>query len=146
MSNVRPMNYTSSRIYRWLLSVLLVCLTTFAWSQSSDAELRQRLVGHWQEVRLVECERHQQQMHLNEDGTFEANGTIEACGKTTFFVWRGSWYIKAGKFGYTTTYTNAPDQFKVGESFEDQIVSVSDREWVMVEQSTGNKSFATKIK
>ncbi len=130
---------------RLILAAWLLSFATLVWAQS-DAEITKRLVGYWREVHLAECEKHQQRMRLNQDGTFEVTGTIEACDKKTSFVWRGNWYVKEGKFGYTTTYSNAPDQFPVGEKQEDQIVSVSGREWVMVEQSTGNKSIATKVK
>ena len=130
---------------RLIVAAWLLSLATLAWAQS-DAEIAKRLVGYWQEVRLLECEEHRQRMRLNEGGTFEVTGTIDACGKKTSFVWRGKWYVKNGKFGYTTTYSNAPDQFPVGETQEDQIVSVNGSEWVMVEQSTGNKSIATRVK
>jgi len=109
-------------------------------------EIRTRLVGHWREQRRVPCEEYKQDIHLNEDGTFEVYGTIVACDGKIPFIWRGTWRIKNGKFSYITTYSNALNQFPIGESFEDQIISVTDREWIMVEQSTGGKSIATRIK
>ena len=59
----------------------------------------------------------------------------------------GTWYVKGNKFGYKTTYSNAPGKVPpLGEVFEDQIVSVTKQEWVMVEQSTGNRSVARRIR
>lgn len=129
----------------WFLLAALLSHATFAQSES-DTEIRMRLVGQWQEQRSVPCEEYKQRIHLHKDGTFKVNGTIVACDGTTPFVWQGTWHIKNGKFSYITTYSNVPTQFPIGESFEDQVISVTDREWIMIEQSTGKKSIATRVK
>ena len=112
----------------------------------TDALLRTRVVGQWIEVRKLECEEHQQRMAIYKNGTFEVTGLVTACDANTRFTWRGTWQVKGGKFRYTTTYSDPPEVYPLGEKFEDKIISVTDDEWVMIEQSTGNKSIARKIK
>lgn len=73
-------------------------------------------------------------------------GIIHACDGKKPFTWRGRWQVNAGKFGYVTTFSDPADLYKVGEAFEDEILSVSDKEWVMREQSTGNKSVAYRVR
>jgi hypothetical protein len=114
--------------------------------RQSDNDLSRRLFGTWQEQRQVDCQLHRQKIQLRADGTFEVNGIIDECGKTTLFVWRGSWYVRNGRFGYTTKYTNAPDKFPLGEALEDEVISVDASQWVMREQSTGNLSVARRVK
>ena len=114
--------------------------------RQSDNDLSRRLFGTWQEQRQVDCELHRQKIQLRAYGTFEVNGIIDECGKTTVFVWRGTWYVRNGRFGYTTKYTNAPDKFPLGESLEDEVISVDANQWIMREQSTGNLSVALRVK
>lgn len=114
----------------------------------SDTELRNRLVGNWQEVRLFENdgEVHQHNISLKNDGTIEVFGAQYYAKQQSSikFNWRGNWGVKDGVFWYTATFSDQPQLFPVGEQLADQIVSVSD-EWVMIEQSTGNKSRARRV-
>jgi len=111
-----------------------------------DAVLRSRLIGIWEETRLVDNERYEQRIALTKDGQFEVKGTHVEDNKPTPFTWRGKWQVKNGKFLYSTTFSDPPDLYPPGESFEDTIVSVSSTEWVMIEQSTGNESRSRRVK
>ena len=62
------------------------------------------------------------------------------------FVWQGTWYVRDGRFGYTTTYSSVPGKFPLGEALEDEIIMVDDAQWLMREQSTGNVSVAYRGK
>ena len=128
------------------VAVAALTFCSFAGALGSDATLSQRLVGEWQELRTVDCEVPQQVMSISAVGTFQVKGIIRGCGATTPFTWRGNWQVKEGKFQYVTTYSAPADLYTVGERFEDQIVSVTDAEWVMLEQSTGEKSMAYRIR
>ncbi|MFY9510772.1 MAG: hypothetical protein WAQ05_07345, partial [Rubrivivax sp.] len=112
----------------------------------TDAELRERLIGPWAEERSAGCSTHRQQVKLQADGRFEANGVLDDCGKVTLFVWRGTWDVRGYRFVYTTTHSNAPDRFPVGARHEDEILSVSADEWVMLEQAGGQRSVARRVK
>ena len=128
---------------RWTMAAALLLPAAFV-SAQTDAELRGRLVGTWQEARESGCQKHRQQMRLQDDGTFEVSGVIDDCSKVTLFVWRGTWAVKGFRFSYVTTESNARDRFPVGASFEDEIISVGDDEWVMLEQRSGNRSVAKR--
>ncbi len=122
------------------------CLLPTGAVAESDAALRSKLVGTWVELRLVENDRHEQRMTLARDGTFEVKGVLHEGRTTTPFVWRGKWQVSKGKLVYRTTFSDPARIYPVGEAFEDAIVSVTDSEWVMIEQSTGNKSRARRVK
>jgi hypothetical protein len=131
---------------------LLAVLAVLAWSCSSvspvadpDTATRSRLVGKWQELRVFERELHQHYITLLQDGTFEVNGILHEPERVTPFPWRGTWRVKDGKFIYTTTFSKPEGMYKLGETFEDKIESVSEKEWVMIEQSTGGKSRAYRV-
>ena len=125
-------------------------LVLAAWLGSSaaqtDAELRERLVGPWREERSAGCHKHQQQVKLLADGSFEASGLLDDCGKVTLFLWRGTWDVRGYRFVYTTTYSNAPERFPVGARHEDEILSVSADEWVMLEQGGTQRSVARRVR
>jgi hypothetical protein len=129
-----------------LLGLLGYGFLASALAADSDSVLKSRLVGTWTESRLVDEQRHDQRITLRKDGTFEVRGTLRGANKSTPFVWRGTWQVKNGKFIYTSTYSDPADIAPVGESLEDTIVSVSEKEWVMNEQSTGNQSRARRVR
>ncbi|HET9822256.1 MAG TPA: hypothetical protein VFQ16_10570 [Burkholderiaceae bacterium] len=130
---------------KFLAALCLAFAAHGAFAQS-DAQLRAKLVGVWQETRQLECEEHRQRMQLRADGTFEVAGFVGRCNALSAFVWRGTWRVVQRKFIYTTTYSNPAELYPNGETFSDQIVSVTDKAWEMVEQSTGNRSIATRVK
>jgi hypothetical protein len=134
-------------------SALVAVLAAFVWSCSSvspiadpDTATRSRLVGKWQELRMFDREVHQHHITMHQHGTFEHNGNLHEPPKLTPFTWRGTWRVKDGKFIYTTTFSKPEGMYKPGETFEDKIDSVSEDEWVMIEQSTGGKSRAYRVK
>lgn len=127
-----------------LLAVLLI--SGAAQAQESDAELAKRLLGQWQELRMLDCEGHQQVMSLTASGSFEVKGIIHACDGKTSFTWRGKWQVQGGKFKYVTTYSEPASLYFVGETFEDEILSVTEKEWIMLEGSTGAKSTAYRVR
>jgi hypothetical protein len=130
------------RCKAWTLSAARLAYT--------DTELRSWLVGNWQEIRLFENEGevHQHNISLKSDGSFEVLGIqyYATQQRSTKFLWRGNWGVKDGVFWYVSTFSDQPQLFPVGERLEDKIVSVSEDEWVMIEQSTGNKSRARRVR
>lgn len=124
----------------------LVALAGLPWlaRAETDESLRARLVGRWTEERNAGCTRYRQQVKLEADGRFEVNGLTDDCGKVSLFTWRGTWYVKGFRFGYVTLDSSEPERFRPGAVLEDEIVSVGDTEWVMLEQSTGARSVARR--
>lgn len=116
----------------------------------TDTELKERLVGKWKEMRLLENEgkAHQYDISLKNDGSFELIGIQYYIKQrsSTKFTWRGSWGVKDGMFWYTTAFSDQPRLFPPGDRLEDQIISVSNDEWVMLKQNTGNKSRARRVR
>lgn len=94
---------------------------------------------------MFETELHQHYITLRQDGTFEVNGIVHERDKATPFTWRGTWRVKDRKFIYATTFSRPEGMYKPGETFEDKIESVSEKEWVMIEQSSGAKSRAYRV-
>ncbi len=138
--------YNSARQSRlWFIATAMVVMTSMSHAQT-DVQLRKNLVGEWKEKRIVECEEHLQRMQLWPDGTFSVAGFIGACDKLSTFVWRGTWKVQGHKFIYTTTFSNPPDVYPAGVTYEDQILQVTKDGWEMIEQSTGNKSIAVRLK
>ena len=127
-----------------VIAQFFACNVSFA-EGKVDAQLKSKLAGRWQELRELGCESHQQTMHLRANGTFQVSGIIRTCSDATTFVWRGKWRVKDSRFWYKTTYSSPKDLFPIGEELSDQIISVSDKEWVMKEESTGNESHAFRI-
>ncbi|MFC5500611.1 hypothetical protein ACFPOE_23920 [Caenimonas terrae] len=121
-------------------------LVGMAQAQETDSALAKRLLGQWQELRILDCEGYQQVMSLNANGSFEVKGILRACDGNTPFTWRGNWEVQGGKLHYVTTFSDPVRVYPIGESFEDEILSVSESEWVMREQSTGNKSIAYRVR
>ncbi len=122
----------------------LLLLSPLVARADTDEDLRRRLVGRWTEERNAGCTRYRQQVKLEADGRFEVNGLTDDCGKVTLFTWRGTWSVKNYRFAYRTADSSQPERFRPGTVLEDEIVSVSDTEWVMLEQSTGAKSVARR--
>lgn len=130
-----------------VLAFLSWCFVTIGAAAESDSALRSRLVGTWEESRTVDNETHNQRITLRKDGSFEVQGTLrEGQKKPEPFVFRGIWTVQNGKFLYMANYSMPSTALPVGESFADTIISVSDTEWVMIEQSTGQKSRARRVK
>jgi hypothetical protein len=88
---------------------------------------------------------HQHYITLRRDGTFEVNGILHEPDKVTPFTWRGTWHVKDRKFIYTTTYSRPAGMYKIGETFQDTIEEVSNKEWVMLEESTNARSRAYRV-
>jgi hypothetical protein len=53
--------------------------------------------------------------------------------------------VKDRKFIYTTTYSRPAGMYKIGETFQDTIEEVSNKEWVMLEESTNARSRAYRV-
>jgi hypothetical protein len=128
-----------------LLSATLALLAPLVAAQSSEL-LRAKLVGTWKETRQLACEEHRQRMQLRANGTFEVTGFIGACNSLSAFVWRGQWKVVDRTFVYTTTYSQPPELYPRGQTFVDEVISVSDEGWEMLEQSTGNRSSAKRVR
>jgi hypothetical protein len=141
----KPKPQRLKRIYRYVFVALALGFTVLADAKESDARLRERLVGTWHENRQVDCETNSLNISLLRNGTFEVTGRIEGCGRSFKLTWRGKWEVKAGRFFYTTTYSDPADEYPVGVSFSDEIISVTATEWTMLEESTGNTSIAKRV-
>jgi hypothetical protein len=139
----RPVSANTTIKFVFLATLAALASMTAA---QSDEQLRAKLIGSWKETRQVDCEEHRQRMELQANGTFEVAGFIGACKSLSAFVWRGDWKVVSRKFIYTTTYSRPPQLYPLGETFADEIISVTDDSWEMVEQSTGNRSIANKVR
>ena|SRR5688572_19416966 len=131
--------------HRHLLATLVAAFVTVAGAAESDSTLRELLVGTWYETRVVDCATTSLKILLKQNGTFEVRSRTEGCGPKSGLTLRGKWEVRAGRFNYTTTYSDPGSAELVGESFSDEIVSVSPSEWVMIEGSTGKKSIAKRV-
>ncbi len=138
--------------YRFLLAYFVLSIFNIAnvFAQANgDAPMRTRLVGKWQELRTLECQTDQQIIELRKNGTLVVKGVSRPCDqaiKPFSFVWRGNWTVKDGVFKYRFTFSDPKNLNVSGKKFEDRIVSVSQNEWVMIEESTGNESKAYRVK
>jgi hypothetical protein len=150
MAKHDPSAQRAKRMPAWRIAVALfaaaVLFAPAAARAQTDAELQSRLVGTWREARTAGCQQHRQQVSLQDDGQFEASGVIDDCGKVTLFVWRGTWAVRNFRFSYVTTYANVPERFPQGTRVEDEIISVTADEWVMLEQGSGQRSVAQRVK
>lgn len=134
-------------LFRLLLAFLfLACFQPAFAAPDTDAQLRARIVGRWQELRTFDCESHQHFIQIRPNGTLEVQGVVRTCEGTRTFIWRASWKVKDGKFQYKTTGSIPAGEYQLGQEFEDEIVSISADEWLMREQSTGGESRAYRIK
>jgi hypothetical protein len=109
---------------------------------SEDFAFANRLVGKWSEVRLAgqcNCERYQQSVELMEDRTFRVVGVLRDATGPSNYSYDGDWQVEGGYLVYRIRSAE-PREFRVsGALYRDRIVSISDVEWVMIEQGTGNE-------
>lgn len=129
-----------------LLSVVaaLVFAAACAEEQLPDEKLRELLVGKWGETREVDDEVHKQVIRLNPDRSFAVSGTITKQETKMDFTFGGQWDVKQGYFWYKTLSSEPKDFYPIGKEYKDRISSVTTHEWVMVEESTGQKSRARR--
>lgn len=125
--------------------LLLVQVAAMAREADTDSALRRLIVGRWTETRVIDCETHKQYMTVKSDGTFEIIVDLDLCGQKVKHVWSGTWDIKAGHFEYVVLRSDLPKVTPVGIRLSDQILTINEAEWVMVEQSTGHRSVATRV-
>jgi hypothetical protein len=92
------------------------------------------------------AQRHEQTVELDKDGSFLVAGTKSERGAAMKFAFRGVWRVRDGYFWYKTLSSEPPDFYPAGEELKDRIVSVSDSEWVMIEESTGQESRARRTR
>jgi hypothetical protein len=132
-------------IFRTIVNAaLIIAAGWISGCSSSDSDFTAALIGKWGEVRRFDGQRHEQAMELNKDGSFLVTGTKSEGGATMKFAFRGVWRVQDGYFLYTTLSSDPPDFYRAGEEYKDRIVSVSDNEWVMIEESTGQESRARR--
>jgi hypothetical protein len=139
----RPVSATTA--IKLVVMLMFATLSSLIAAQS-DEQLGAKLIGSWKETRHVDCEQHRQRMELRANGTFEVAGFVGACNSLSAFVWRGTWKVVDRKFIYATTYSRPTELYPIGETFSDEIISLNDSAWEMLEQSTGNRSIATKVR
>ena len=132
-------------IGRVLAAIATVVLATACSEEKpSDADLQGLLVGKWGETREVLDEVHKQVIRLNPDGSFAVSGTITRQGAQTIFAFGGSWAVRDGQFWYKALSSEPKDFYPLGQEHKDKILSVTNHEWVMIEESTGQKSRARR--
>jgi hypothetical protein len=130
---------------RALATIAVVALAAACTEENlSDADLRERLIGKWGETREIGDEVHKQVIRLNPDGSFAVSGTITKQDAKMNFAFAGSWAVTDGHFWYKTMSSEPKDFYPSGEEHKDKILSVTSHEWVMIEQSTGQKSRARR--
>jgi len=125
-------------------AAMIVIAGWLAGCSSADPGLTAALIGKWGEVRQFDGQVIDQVIELKQDGSFVVTGNKTERGTTMKFVLRGAWRVQDGHFRYKALSSEPPDFFPPGEELKDRIVSVSDREWVMIEQNTGQESRAWK--
>lgn len=118
--------------------------TACADERLSDSDLQALLTGKWGETREIGDEVHRQVIQLRPDGSFAVSGTMTKQEAKMSFAFEGSWAVREGHFWYKTLSSEPKDFYPVGEEHKDRIVSVTSHEWVMIEESTGQKSRARR--
>jgi hypothetical protein len=135
MPLMRPLARATATL---LLALLASCTSV----PISDADYATALAGRWVEVRAIENERHEQIINLNSNGSFLVSGTKIERGVVTPFAFSGIWEVRTGYFWYKTLTSQPADFYPPGEEYKDRIVSVTNTEWVMLEESSGQESRA----
>jgi hypothetical protein len=134
------------RLLRFSLLLLGLLWTTATFAGPSDGDLFVSLVGSWREARALECESHEQRIDLGKDGTFRIAGNATFCDAPSIsFVVEGIWAVQSGYFTYAATTSSPSDLMPAGQQFNDQIVSVTATDWLMIEESTGHESHAVRL-
>jgi hypothetical protein len=126
---------------------LCLVLAGCAAAPTQDAQLAKQLIGKWSEVRQIgcNCDREEQALELRANGTFRAVGVRRNVDGSKNYSYGGEWKIQDGYFCYRVTSAEPQDFHSVGEERRDRIVSITDWEWVTVEQGTGRESRAWRF-
>lgn len=111
---------------------------------TDDASLAKRLVGMWHEERpLPNGVSAAEDTTVLADGTFKSEAKITKAGKTQSYQATGQWEVKGGYLNQTiTSLPQAPD--KVGTKIAEKIVSVSETEFVFVNEKGETKTAKRK--
>jgi hypothetical protein len=128
----------------WTALAVAAFAAACAEEQMSDERFRDLLIGKWGETREIGDELHKQVIRLNPDRSFAVSGTITKQGAKMNFAFSGSWDVRQGLFWYKTFASEPKDFYPASEEHKDRIVSVTSHEWVMIEESTGQKSRARR--
>jgi hypothetical protein len=126
---------------------LCLALAGCAAAPTQDAQFAKQLIGKWSEVRQIgcNCDREEQALELRADGTFRAVGVRRNVEGSKNYSFGGQWEVKDKYFYYRVTSAEPREFHSVGEERRDRIVSITDWEWVTVEQSTGRESRAWRF-
>src|SRR5687768_9758600 len=128
-----------------LASVALAVAFGTSVASDSDVAWQKKLVGTWGETgsRSRGCERHRRVIVLAPNGTFEAQTQVRGCTQRSF-EWRGNWKVVGGMFQYSASTSSSTPDVPTGVLLQDQILSVTDSEWVSIAQDTGIRSVARR--
>jgi len=126
---------------------LCLVLTGCAVAPSRDAQLAKDLVGKWSEVRGVgcKCDREEQTIELRADRTFRVVGVRRDVTGSKEYSFAGEWKIEDQHFWYKITSAQPPEFHRPGEERRDRIKSITDWEWVTIEQRTGLEARAWRF-
>jgi hypothetical protein len=121
---------------RVAFAVLLFC-TGCATTPSDDQVLATRLVGKWSRVTYLGEKRVEDTTELKRDGSMRVTGVVhEATGSRRFFA-IGSWRVEKGCFVETIHHSDFPGWKPANADLGFPIVSVSEWEWVRIENQGG---------
>jgi len=94
----------------------------------TDAEIRQRLVGKWNEVTSGGGVKSQTVNEFTTEGRFKTEGTMTIDGAESPQAYTGTWTVSGGVLTYTIQ-TSQPDVFEPGETVQDEVLGIDDREF-----------------
>ena len=112
----------------------------------TDAEISRRLVGKWAAEEGVEGgPKVRGTTRYKDDGTLEAEGTVEAGGKSLTIRLSGTWKVADGMIIATVTKTSAPDLLPEGHVSKDRVLSI-DEKALRYKTETGKESVRRRVK
>ena len=131
--------------YKILSSIALAAAFGTTVASESDAAWQKKLVGAWGETssRPRGCERHRRVIVLATDGTFDAQTQVRGCNQRSY-EWQGKWKVVSGMFEYSASASSSTKDVPTGVLLKEQILSVTDSEWVSIPQDTGIRSVARR--
>ena len=105
---------------------------------SPDATLTSRLVGKWSQRTLVDRMYVEHATELRPDGTFARHGVVRDVKGSRPYSARGAWHVKGAVYYEDIEWSDFPG-WKRGPETHHALVAVSEWEWVMKKDVTGEE-------